>query len=384
MRKIYSLGLNAKSYLRLRTSGSTTMDSQMPPADMASYHPEAMKAWLYSSAFGGLEKNLYLDESARVPPAPKGAEVLVRVLSAALNPVDFKLPETALLLARLVTGSPASPGMDFCGRVVATGPLAGHLKEGQLVFGNPAQPPQFGSLGDYLTITVDKLALVPDGVSVDYAAAIPVTGQTAYQSLEGYVKSGDKVFINGGSGGCGVFAIQIAKQMGCHVTTTCSTRNVELCFRLGVDEVINYTTETDLVTTLRQRGVIFDHIIDHIGLPSDLYYQCHHFLKEDGVFLQVGASTFTTFAARLVWPSILGGGKRKYTIAMVKPNQKHLQQLADWVSSGEITIQIDSTYEFADVVKAYEKLKSGRARGKIVVHVNDVHEQNMEPFGIGL
>lgn len=360
------------------------MDPSVPPVDMASYHPEAMKAWLYSSAWGGLENNLHLDESARVPRPPKGAEVLIQVLSAALNPVDFKFPETGMLLARLITGTPASPGLDFSGRVVATGPLARHFKEGQLILGSHPQPTQFGSLADYLTIAADKIVEVPERVTVDHAAAIPIAGQTAYQSLEGYVKSGDKVFVNGGSGGCGTFAIQIAKQMGCHVTTTCSTRNVELCFRLGADEVINYTTEDDLVATLRRRGVIFDHIIDHIGLPSNLYYQCHHFLKEGGVFVQVGASSWLTFVGRLVWPSMLGGGKRKFAIAMVKNNRRHLSQIVDWLADGDVQIQIDSTYDFHDAVKAFQKLRSGRARGKIVVHVNDVHEQNMEPFGIGL
>ncbi|KAJ5240281.1 hypothetical protein N7468_004900 [Penicillium chermesinum] len=348
---------------------------------MASYHPEAMKAWLYSSAYGGIENNMQLHERARVPPVPQGTEVLVQVLSAALNPLDFKFPEIGMIMARMVTGASASPGLDFCGRVVATGPLARHLKEGQLAL---CSPPRFGSLGDYLTITADKIAVAADGVAVDSAAAIPLAGQTAYQSLEGYVKAGDKVFINGGSGGCGIFAIQIAKQMGCHVTATCSTRNVELCFRLGVDEVINYTTETDLVATLGQRGVVFDHIVDHIGVPSDLYYQCHRFLKEGGVFIQVGASSLVTFVSRLSWPSILGGGQRKYTIMMVKNNQRQLQQLMEWLASGAIQVQLDSTYEFRDAVKAFQRLKSGRTRGKIIVHVNDPHEQNMEPFGIGL
>lgn len=332
----------------------------MPPLDSASFHPEVMRAWLYSSTSGDLEKNLHLDASARTPPAPQRNEVLVRVLSAALNPVDYKFPAIGLP-ARMVIGMPASPGLDFCGRVVATGPLAQHLKEGQLVYGCPTRPGQFGSLGEYLNISADNIAVVPNGVAVDHAAAVPVAGLTAYQSLEGHVKAGENVFINGGSGGCGIFAIQIAKQMGCRVTTTCSTRNMELCLRLGADEVIDYTAEADIVAKLRERKVVFDCIVDHIGLPSTLYYQCHHFLKENGVFVQVGASSLTAFIGRIGWPSFLGGGQRKYKIVMVKNNQRQLVQLGEWLQEGTIQIQLDSVYEFHDAKKAFEKLRSGRA-----------------------
>ncbi|KAJ5873797.1 uncharacterized protein N7529_002227 [Penicillium soppii] len=359
------------------------MNPTMPPMDMASFQPEAMQAWLYSGTSGGLEKNLRFEPATRAPPAPQGNEVLVRVISAALNPVDYKFPEMGLP-ARMLIGMPASPGMDFCGRVVATGPLAKHLKEDQLIYGCPARPVQFGSLGEYLSITADKIAVLPNGVPIDNAASLPVAGLTAYQSLEGYVKAGEKVLINGASGGCGIFAIQIAKQMGCHVTTISSTRNIELCLRMGADEVIDYTAHKDLVAKLQERNVVFDCVVDHIGLPSTLYYQCHHFLKEDGTFVQVGASSIMTFLGRLGWPSFLGGGQRKYVAVMVKTDQKQLVQLGEWLAEGKIKIQLDSVYELHDAEKAFQKLRSGRARGKIVVHVSDPHNQNMESFGIGL
>ncbi|KAJ5794609.1 hypothetical protein N7457_001208 [Penicillium paradoxum] len=359
------------------------MNPTMPPLDMASFHPETMKAWLYSDATGGLEKNMYLDLSAPAPPAPQGNEVLVRVLSAALNPVDHKFPEAGMA-ARMLIGTPASPGTDLCGRVVATGPLAKHFKEGQLVFGGYPRAVQRGSLAEYLTIAADRIATVPSGVAVDHAAAVSLAGLTAYQSLEGYVKAGEKVLINGGSGGVGIFAIQIAKQMGCHVTTTCSTRNMELCYRLGADEVVDYTVEPDLVAKMRQRGVVFDCILDLVGLPSTLYYQCHRFLKADGAFLQVGVPDMMTVVGRFMWPSFLGGGQRKFVMVIVKNDPRQLAQLGDWLSDGTIQVQLDSVFEFEDAVKAFEKLRLGRARGKIVVHVNDPHALGMESFGIGL
>ncbi|KAJ5105783.1 Polyketide synthase enoylreductase [Penicillium alfredii] len=335
---------------------------------MATSQPSTMKSWLYSSTTNGLEKNLHLDESARTPPSPRAEEVLIEVLSASLNPADFKVPEMGIV-ARTVIGMPAAPGMDFCGRVAATGTRVRDLAPGQLVFGSLDRPSQFGSLGQYLIHPARMLARVPDGVAVDDAAAVGIAGQTAYQSLAGYVSANDKVFINAGSGGCGVFAIQIAKVMGCHVTTTCSTRNVELCRALGADEVIDYTAEEDLVATLRNRGTVFDHILDHIGAPAALYRESHHFLRPGGAFVQVGASSFMTFAERLVRPGILGGGKRKYVIFFYRNTREDLVQLGEWLQSGAVKVQVDTAYEFEDAVQAFEKLRSGRTRGKIVVHV---------------
>jgi len=327
-----------------------------------------MKAWLYNTTTSGLEKNMYLDASARVPPAPRGDEVLIKVLSSALNPADFKVPELGPHARHLVIGMPASPGMDFCGRVVTAGPDA-DTEAGQLVYGCHSRPMKYGALAEYLIISGRLIASVPEGVEVDDAASLGIAGQSAYQALLGYVKEGDKVFINGGSGGCGLFAIQIAKYMGCYVAVTCSTRNVELCRGLGADEVIDYTAVDDLVGTLKEKGVVYDHVLDLIGLPSELYYQCHHFLRPGGVFAQVGASAFTTFVGRMGWPSFLGGGRRKYVIFFFKNIQEHIVKLGELVQKGVLKVQFDSEYEFEDAIKAFEKLRSGRARGKILVHV---------------
>ncbi|KAJ5928378.1 Polyketide synthase enoylreductase [Penicillium verhagenii] len=331
-----------------------------------------MKAWLYTGTGGGLEKNMHLNTSARTPPPPKPNEVLVQVLVASLNPADYKVPEMLFgLAAKLVIGTPASPGMDFCGRVLATGSgsAATRFTAGQLVFGCASRPVKFGSLAECLCISADLIAAVPDGVAVEQAAGIGIAGQTALQSLDGYVKAGDKVFVNGGSGGCGLFAIQIAKGLGCHVTATCSTRNVELCRSVGADEVIDYTAEKDLSATLRERGVVFDHILDHIGLPYDLYFQCHHFLKPEGVFLQVGANSMAIHVGRVGWPKFLGGGRRQYTIFFFANKQAHVVAIGDMLQKGTLKVQVDSEYELEDAVKAFEKLRSGRARGKVLVHV---------------
>ncbi|PLN75023.1 putative zinc alcohol dehydrogenase [Aspergillus taichungensis] len=337
----------------------------MPPDST----PPTMKAWLYSSTAGGLEKNLVLDQAARKPISLRANDVLVRVISASINPADYKVPEMGAL-TKVLTGTPATPGMDFCGRVEITGPSVKGLEDGQLVYGTMGRPVQFGSLGDYLVCDASVTAALPEGLDPDLAATVGVAGQTAYQAVAPYVQSGDKVFINGGSGGCGMFAIQIAKQLGCHVTTTCSTRNVELCKELGADEVIDYTT-ANVLHVLRGKGQVFAHVVDHIGLPGELYHECDAFLLPGKAFAQVGAESMLTFVNRMAWPSFLGGGKRKYVILLFKNKKEDLVQVGDWVQQGKVKVILDSVYDFEDAVQAFEKLRSKRARGKIVVHVSE-------------
>ncbi|KAJ5290865.1 hypothetical protein N7478_000116 [Penicillium angulare] len=332
--------------------------------------PTTMKAWLYNSASGDLSKNLYLDTSARTPPSPAPHEIYVQVLTASLNPADYKVPTWVFgIAAQIVIGLPASPGMDFCGRILATGSQVTQFSPGQLVFGCHSRPMKYGSLAEYLSISADLVAAVPEGVSPESAGAIGIAGQSAYQSLNGYVKEGDKVLIVGGSGGCGLFAIQIAKALGCHVTTTCSTRNVELCRSLGADEVIDYTAVDDIAGTLREQGVVFDHIVDHVGLPKDLYYHCHHFLKEDGVFLQIGALSKSIYPGRIGWPSILGGGRRKFRLFFFANTQAHVAVIGEMLLKGTLKVHVDSEYEFENAIKAFDRLASDRTRGKVLIRV---------------
>ena len=243
-------------------------------------------------------------------------------------------------------------------------------KPGDLVYGCLGMPGQFGSIGEYVVGNLGMFTALPEGVAVDQAATVGVAGMTAYQSIVHYVTpgKGDKVFVNGGSGGCGIYVIQIAKILGCQVTTTCSGRNVEFCKDLGADEVIDYTKD-DVVGFLEGQGQVYSHVVDHIGSPTSLYAHCHNFLLPGKTFVQVGAASFLTFANRLVRPGFLGGGKRKFDILMMKQNVDHLRQIGEWMREGKIKVTLDSTFEYADAVEAFVRLRSGRARGKIVVHV---------------
>jgi alkaline phosphatase D len=213
---------------------------------------------------------------------------------------------------------------------------------------------------------------LPSGVKPEDAAAIGIAGLTETQSIRPNVKPGDKVFINGGSGGTGVYGIQIAKALGCHVTTTCSTPNVAFCKSLGADEVIDYKT-SDVVSTLSAQTSLFALVVDNIGTPADLYQKSGSFIAPGGKFVQIGAapdlSGMAQVSKNMLLPCFLGGGKAKYQMLMGQASKSDLQLLAGWMVEGKVKGVLDSVFEWEDAPKAYEKLKTGRARGKIVVRV---------------
>ncbi|KAL2267869.1 hypothetical protein VTJ83DRAFT_5146 [Remersonia thermophila] len=332
-----------------------------------------MKAWEYSTAAGGLEKNLVLNPSAPVPTlSPKlgDSELLVRVLAASLNPADHKVAELGVL-SKLAVRHPATPGMDFCGRVVQTTSTVDNFAIGDLVFGNLGVT-QHGTLAEYIVVPTKACAHVPDGVSVEDAAATPVAGLTEYEAISPHVKPGDKIFINGGSGGTGTFGVQIAKALGCHVTTTCSPGKIDLCRSLGADDIINYTA-TDVAETLRARGQVFSLVVDNVGLPENLYKAADDFLLPQGLFVQVGAplslATAKSIMSRSLLPSFLGGGQRRYQLFTPQNKQEHLQQLARWLAEKKIRAVIDHVYDMEHAPKAFEVLKLGKNAGKIVVRI---------------
>ena len=334
-----------------------------------------MKASLFSSTSGGLEKHLKLNPTASPPPSTLAPEeVSVEVISMSLNPVDYKLAELPVVGGYIVP-KPASPGLDYCGRVVSAGAaLKSTLQHGQLVFGRLDSPVKFGTLGQFIIASRAGCVELPSGVDIDHAAAVGTAALTAYQCIVPNIKAGDKVFINGGSGGTGIFGIQFAKVKGCHVTTSCSTPNVQLCKDLGADEVIDYRT-TNVSQELKARGTQFALVVDNVGEPDDLYKTADHFLMQSGKYLQVGVPVSLngvySLLSRLGWPALLGGGKRKLEMFQAKNSKDDFEQIGQWMKEGKVKAVIDSTFELEDAAKAYEKLKTGRARGKIIVHVTD-------------
>jgi NADPH:quinone reductase-like Zn-dependent oxidoreductase len=197
------------------------------------FPPATIRTWQYHSTRGGLEKNLTLNTSNPLPK-PNSNQHLVQILAVCLNPVDYK-PAEIPIANRIMISRPATPGIDIAGCIVT--PASGSpLKRGDLVFGCPSNTPLAGgALTEFAVCEKGNVVAVPEGVSAIDASTVCVAGLTAYQTIVPRVKKGDKVLINGGSGGVGVFGIQIAKVVGCHVTATCSTANIELCKSLGAE-----------------------------------------------------------------------------------------------------------------------------------------------------
>ncbi|KAL9599944.1 MAG: hypothetical protein Q9219_003506 [cf. Caloplaca sp. 3 TL-2023] len=346
---------------------------------VASSLPSTMRAWQYSSTTGGLEKNLSLNPSAPLPD-PKPNQHLVQVIAAALNPVDYKVVEIPGVV-RFGLTKPASPGLDFAGTIVRPA-TDSSLKVGQLVFGvSGSLPIAGGALREFSIAGTKSTAAIPDGVDPVDAATIGIAGLTAYQSIVPHVKSEHKIFINGGSGGTGVFGIQFAKAVGCHVTTSCSTANVELCKSLGADEVVDYKKEKVVEALLQKaKEQPFDHIVDNVGSDEQLALQCHKILQPGSKMVVVGGDpslkTITQTLKRTIVPGFLGGAKGN--VAGFWPEQKaeDFQQIADWMKEGKVKAVIDTRFPFEEAPQAFEKLKTGRARGKIVVDVaSETHKK---------
>ncbi|KAH7092372.1 reticulon-4-interacting protein 1, mitochondrial precursor [Paraphoma chrysanthemicola] len=330
-----------------------------------------MKAWQFHGASGSIEKTLVQPEGGVPRPMPTATEVLVEVSSTTLNPIDFKILELGTI-SKLIFRKPVTPGLDVCGRVVEVGSNVSSFHVGDLVFGCVDGVFGNGALAEFVQVSQDKLALVPEGLNPDDLGAITTVGLTTYQAMKPFVKPGDRVFINGGSGGTGVLAIQIAKALHLHVTTSCSTGNIELCKSLGADEVLDYKTSS-VVTQLESLGKPFNLIVDNVGNPSNLYRASNKFLAKDGAFVQVGLgmdfSALKQFLGNMLLPGYLGGGRAKYVFAITKPNAVDLKQLASWMEAGKVKSVVDSVWAFEDAREAFARLKTGRARGKVVVRV---------------
>ncbi|KAM0716557.1 hypothetical protein Q7P37_008002 [Cladosporium fusiforme] len=337
---------------------------------MASTLGATMKAAAYESSAGGLDKNLKATDTW---PTPKNAKnlpkdhTLVRVSYASLNPVDYKVPELPLF-GRIIF-SKGIPGLDYAGTVVES--TLPHLKPGEPVFGK-TEPPAFGSLGEYIVVGKEACLPIPDGVQPRDAATIGVAGLTAYQTLAPFVKHGSKIFINGGSGGVGTYQIQIAKILGCHVTTSCSGANVELCKSLGADVVIDYRTQ-NVIEALTRSGQQFDLLIDNVFNGADLYWASHKYLKPTGVYVTIAGSAELSVVKNILsiflWPKALGGGQRKFQFVTVGSNAAQYAELGRWLAEGKIKAVIEEEFSLAEAGKAYERLKTGRTRGKLVVKV---------------
>lgn len=296
-------------------------------------------------------------------PTPKAHEVLIKVHAASANPADWHLMRGEPFIARFANGlrKPKNTrlGADVAGRVEAIGNSVTHFQVGDAVFGElPLNG--MGSFADYVCVPETLLALKPANLPFEQAAAAPLAALTALQGLrdKGQIKPGQKVLINGASGGVGTFAVQIAKALGAaEVTGVCSTRNVELVRSIGADQVIDYT-QTDFTSNGRHYDLIFDAVGNRT--VADL----KRALTPTGIASVAG---FTTLG--LLFQHMLLGGKKVGMMETAKTDPKDLLILKDLLERGKIIPVIDRTYGLAETADAIRYLETGRARGKVVIAV---------------
>jgi NADPH:quinone reductase-like Zn-dependent oxidoreductase len=340
---------------------------------MAATTPSNMKASQWKSTSGGIEKRLKYTTSAELPKHAHSLppdHTLVKVAYASINPADYKLAEIPLV-NRFFFKTPATPGIDYAGTVVAT--TSPHLKPGDRVLGK-TQPPAFGATAEYLVITpAYSCVALPDEVEFEQAACVGVAGLTAYQSIAPFVKLGSKVLINGGSGGVGTFGIQICKALGCIVTATCSGKNADFCRGLGADNVIDYRS-APVVEALKRSGVQYDLIVDNVFEEPQLYWQAHHYLKPSGVYISI-TSKFTicsivNLAGVLALPRWLGVGSHTSKFLVVSNGtQDGFQAVTKLMKEGKVKVPIEEIFPLENLGDAYIRLKSGRTRGKLVIRI---------------
>ena len=293
--------------------------------------------------------------------------LLVRVRAASVNRVDWYDVTGTPWIARPMTGlrGPKSrfTGRDFAGTVEAVGNRVTDLRPGDEVFGGKKGG---GSFAEYIGVPAD-VARKPPGLTFEEAAAVPVAALTALQGLRdhGQLQPGQKVLVNGASGGVGTFAVQIAKALGAEVTGVCSTRNVEQARSLGADHVIDYTAE-DFTRT----GQRYDLILDIAGSKS--WSQCRRVLNPNAILVIVGAE-----GSRLMGPlghiakMRLGAlrGSQKAVFFVANFNEPDLAVLSDLLETGKVKPVVERRYELVEAADALRYMGEGHARGKIVIGV---------------
>ncbi|EGX93827.1 reticulon-4-interacting protein 1 [Cordyceps militaris CM01] len=331
---------------------------------------ETMKAWQLASP-GIVEQQLHLNPAAARPTTAdlQGQDILVQVSSAAVNPADYKVAEMGFVV-RAVFSFPKTLGMDLSGVVVGVGPAVTDVLVGDHVVGrlDPFRPG--GALSEQVVLQRAGYAKLARDADLGPAAGLGTAALTAYQSIQPHVQAGDRVFINGGSGGTGTFGIQIAKLLGCHVTATCSTAKVALCRQLGADEVVDYKT-TDVLAALQKAGPVYSVFVDNVGAVA-LHAKSAAFLLPTAPFVSVGGGSLghvASVACAMVRPACLGGGRNRFISYLTKNNHEDLDQLAQWYSKGSLKSVVDATFAFDEAPAAYSRLKKGSSAGKVIVHV---------------
>jgi len=321
----------------------------------------------------GMPDVLKLAEVAK--PVPKENEVLIKIKAASLNAFDWHmlLPDPAMV--RLMGGGLLKPknkilGTDMAGRVEAVGKNTTQFTPGDEVYGDLARW-GCGAFAEYVCAPEMALAPKPANMTFAQAAAAPMAALTALQGLrdKGHIRAGQKVLINGASGGVGTFAVQLAKHFGAEVTAVCSTGNVEMARSLGAAHVIDYTRED-----FTKSGKQYDLILAANGFHPLADYK--RALARGGMYVMTGGTMRQIFHAMLLAPWYsLTGGKKMGGITM-HTSQKDLVFMKELIEAGKVVSVIDRVFPLAEVPEALRYLLAGHARGKVVIQVEGAGDRS--------
>ena len=324
-----------------------------------------MKAIVYTKY--GPPDVLHLEEVKK--PALNEDQVLVKVYAASINAGDWHMLTADPFPMRLMGVGLFKPkntilGADIAGCVEAVGRNVKQFRPGDAVFGDVFGLGS-GSFAEYVSVPESALALKPSNVSFEEAASVPVAALTALHGLRdlGHIQPGQKVLINGASGGVGTFAVQIAKAFGAEVTAVCSTRNLEMAHSIGADHVIDYTKED-----FTQNGRQYDLILAANGYhPLSAYRRA---LTPQGIYVFTGGLPAQIVQSLLLGPLMSKSDGRKMTSVMKRANQKDLLFIRDLLEDGKIRPVIEECYPLSRTAEAFRYCEKGHTRGKVVITIS--------------
>ena len=340
-------------------------NSACEPAPVIADDAERMNAIVYR-CYGSADV-LEFEEVEK--PVPGDNEVLVKIKAAAVNPLDWHYMRGSPYIMRLIGAGIGKPedtrlGVDFAGTVETVGSGVTGFKPGDDVFGGAS-----GAFAEYVTIAEDRgLVLKPANISFEQAASVPIAALTALQALrdKGQIQSGQKVLINGASGGVGTFAVQIAKSYGAEVTAVCSGRNEEMVRSIGADHVINYKQQD-----YTEGGQQYDLILDMIG---------NHSLSKNRSVMKPGGKLILIGGAKGDWVGPLMGPikammyspfvDQEFIMFIANMDKQDLAVIGELMKSGKVTPVIDRSYSLKEVPSAIRYSEEGHARGKIIISMD--------------
>jgi len=323
--------------------------------------------------------NSSLEEQDIPIPVAEANQILIRTYSSSFNPYDYMVVNGDFK-ALFKISFPVGIGRDVSGIVEKVGKNVRKFKVGDKVYSRINES-LVGTMSEYVLSNDKDTALMPSNLSFDESASIPLVGLTTYQALVDIAKlsKGEKILIHAGSGGIGTFAIQLAKHLGAHVTTTTSTKNTSFVKELGADKVIDYTSENYL-----DEGAVFDVVFDTLGGEHNL--NSFEVIKNGGRVVSLKGTIDSITAKQLGFNKLIqmiiafqarkvfkAASKKNasYRYLAMSPNGEQLKKITKLCESGAIKPIIDKTYNFEEAIQALEYLSKGHAKGKVIVKIRE-------------